>query len=92
MYRLITESLLGIRLESDKLYIEPCLPDEWDSYKIYYKYRETNYRIVVKQVTELTKEVMLTLDGTEIQNKYINLMDDRREHIAEFKIKRGVSL
>jgi cellobiose phosphorylase len=92
MYRLITESLLGIRLESDKLYIEPCLPVEWESYKIYYKYRETNYRIVVRQIPELPKEVMLSLDGIEINNKYINLIDDRREHTAEFKIRRESSL
>ena len=47
MYRLIVESLLGLRLETDKLYIEPCLPSDWVSFKIHYRYRETIFRITV---------------------------------------------
>src|SRR6185436_2227622 len=43
MYRLIMESLLGLRLEVDKLRFAPCLPAHWPSYKIHYRYRETNY-------------------------------------------------
>ena len=31
MYRLITESLLGLRLEVDKLRFAPCLPPDWPS-------------------------------------------------------------
>src|SRR5208282_5153853 len=29
MYRLIVESLLGLRLDVDKLHFAPCLPDNW---------------------------------------------------------------
>jgi len=90
MYRLITESLLGIRIETDKLFIEPLIPYEWDSFKIYYRFKETNYRIIVTQIPEL-KEASLSLDGTEIHNKYFTLVDDRKEHTAEFKISRGPS-
>ncbi len=32
MYRLITESLLGLRLEVDKLHLEPCLPVGWEGF------------------------------------------------------------
>ena len=88
MYRLITESLLGIRLETDRLFIEPCLPSDWVSYKIYYRYRETNYKIGVTQVTEADKEISIIVDGAENHNKYINLVDDRREHYAEITLKR----
>jgi hypothetical protein len=35
---------------------------------------------------------VLIIDGTEIQNKYIKLADDRKEHIAEIKIKRAAPL
>ena len=49
MYRLIVESLLGLRLEVDKLRFKPCLPAHWPSFKIHYRYRETPYHIVVTQ-------------------------------------------
>jgi cyclic beta-1,2-glucan synthetase len=46
MYRLIVESLLGLRLEGETLHIEPCLPADWDGFKLSYRYRETRYQIV----------------------------------------------
>src|SRR6202040_4257626 len=41
MYRLITESLLGLRLEVNYLRFAPCIPQSWPSFKIHYRYRET---------------------------------------------------
>ncbi len=49
MYRLIMESLLGLRLEVDKLRFEPCLPADWEIFKMHYRYRETIYHITVRQ-------------------------------------------
>ncbi|MBN1514759.1 MAG: cyclic beta 1-2 glucan synthetase, partial [Phycisphaerae bacterium] len=39
MYRLIVESLLGLRLEVDKLHVAPCLPVDWEAFKVHYRYR-----------------------------------------------------
>ena len=36
MYRLITESLIGLHLEVDRLRFVPCLPPEWKTFKIHY--------------------------------------------------------
>jgi len=85
MYRLIIESLLGLRLETDKLYVEPCIPPEWVSYKIHYRYRETTYQITISQIHEGNKNQII-IDGTELQGKFIPLVDDRKEHEAEVKI------
>ena len=52
MYRLIVESLLGLRLEVDKLHIEPCIPADWETYKMHYRYRETMYHISIFQTHE----------------------------------------
>ena len=49
MYRLIIESLLGLRLDVDKLRFAPCLPADWSSFKIHYRYRETFYHITVRK-------------------------------------------
>jgi len=83
MYRLIIESLLGLRLETDKLYIEPCIPSDWDSYKIHYRYRDTEYQITVNQIHNSNTHSIIVLDGIECQGDFILLTDDRGEHYAE---------
>jgi cellobiose phosphorylase len=86
MYRLITESLLGIRLETNKLFINPCLPADWVSFNIHYRYRETTYHITVTQLLEGHIKQTIQLDGVVCQEKFIPLVDDHREHTAEVLI------
>ena len=45
MYRLIIESLLGLRLEGRRLAFAPRLPAAWHACEIEYRYGETLYRI-----------------------------------------------
>jgi cellobiose phosphorylase len=84
MYRLITESLLGLRREKDKLYFEPCIPSDWDSFKIQYRFRETVYRITLSR-NEDQALTIIRVDGTDSGNNYIQLVDDHQEHHAEVK-------
>src|SRR5207253_7884205 len=49
MYRLITESLLGLHLEIDRLRVAPFFPAEWDGFDLHYRYRETFHHIHVKR-------------------------------------------
>ncbi|MBN1791791.1 MAG: hypothetical protein JW830_14920 [Bacteroidales bacterium] len=86
MYRLIVESLLGLRLETDKLYIEPCIPYDWVSYKIHYRYRQTIYHIRINQLHEGNIKFTLVVDGVEYQHRYIRLIDDSREHQVEISL------
>ena len=85
MYRLIVESLLGLRLASDTLRFEPCLPAAWDTFKVRYRYRETSYHITVLQTRD-NSEASVTVDGVEQSGKIISLVDDRREHAVEVRI------
>jgi cyclic beta-1,2-glucan synthetase len=64
MYRLIIESLLGLRLETDKLFIEPCIPSEWDSYTIHYRFRETIYSISLTRRNDQPAGIVIKVDGT----------------------------
>jgi cyclic beta-1,2-glucan synthetase len=88
MYRLIMESLLGLRLDVDKLYFEPLLPSSWNAFKVHYRFRETVYHITVLQLSNGNAEPNVTVDGI-IQNQvYVPLVDDHNEHRAEIKIPR----
>lgn len=96
MYRLAVETLLGLYLEVDHLRIAPCIPADWESYKIRYRYRDTYYYITVRRVGEKTEHVVrVTLDGVEIKDAVINstgadgivraqgmipMRDDRQDH------------
>ena len=86
MYRLIVESLLGLRLEKDKLRIAPCLPADWESFKVHYRYRETVYHITVLQTAGGKGEMSVTVDGVDRPDKAIPLVDDRKEHTVEVRI------
>ncbi|MHC1730147.1 MAG: glucoamylase family protein [Syntrophobacteraceae bacterium] len=86
MYRLIVESLLGLRLEVDKLHFTSCLPADWEGFKMHYRYRETVYHIAVIQTQTGHDEMRVTVDGVEQHDKAIPLVDDHREHSAEVRI------
>jgi len=86
MYRLIVESLLGLRLDFDKLSFSPCLPDDWKSFRLHYRYRETFYHIMVTQANPCGEVVSLTVDGMVHNNGSLHLVDDGVEHFVEVNI------
>jgi cellobiose phosphorylase len=88
MYRLIMESLLGIRLEADRLHFAPCLPADWQSYEIEYMYRETCYRIRIVRPEADSAGPSLVLDGSPQLESVIHLVNDGREHRAELILGR----
>jgi cellobiose phosphorylase len=89
MYRLIVESLLGLRLEVDKLHFTPCLPADWKGFTLHYRYRETVYHITVTvlQARAGNGETSVTVDGVEQHDEAIPLVDDRQEHSVEVHIQ-----
>jgi cellobiose phosphorylase len=87
MYRLIVETLLGLRLEADQLRVSPRLPRAWDSLKLHYRHRDTFYHITVKRVgVKAAPAGRLIVDGAEQPDAAIRLVDDRREHFVEMTI------
>ncbi len=85
MYRLVMESLLGLRLEGTQLRIEPCIPATWDEFKIHYRYRETVYHISVLWNKAKPGEASVTVDGVKRDDLTIPLIDDSREHAVEVR-------
>jgi cellobiose phosphorylase len=91
MYRLILESLLGLRLETDKLFIEPCLPEHWESFKIHYRYRETLYHILIRQKPEGERKENIPETKMDDNAGFIQLVDDHQEHTVEYSFDRAGS-
>ncbi len=87
MYRLIVESLLGLRLEAGKLRFAPVLPPEWEGYSVDYRHHDTLYRITLHQSDAGTPST-LWLDGEVQADGGIPLADDGAEHSVELNWPR----
>ncbi|GAB6040390.1 GH36-type glycosyl hydrolase domain-containing protein [Endothiovibrio diazotrophicus] len=91
MYRLVLESLLGLRLEADRLHLAPCLPAHWPGLTIHYRYRETVYHIAITQTPAAGEGrggvVRVTVDGVGQPGATIALVDDRREHAVAVTVQ-----
>jgi cyclic beta-1,2-glucan synthetase len=80
------ESLLGLRLQVDRLRLAPCLPADWKAFKVHYRYRETVYHVSVQQTPLGSGGTSLIVDGVESHEDGIPLVDDRQEHFVEMRI------
>ncbi len=87
MYRLIVESLLGLRLDVDKLHFAPCLPADWETFTMHYRYRETVYHIAVRHAHDGNRDTRVTVDNVEQHDPVIPLIDDHREHSVEVRVR-----
>jgi cyclic beta-1,2-glucan synthetase len=82
LYRLIIESLLGLRVEAGQMSFKPCLPGDWPGFEMTYRYHETLYRISVRQGGDLH----ISLDGLVQESACISLQDDGHEHAIEIGV------
>jgi len=80
------ESLLGLRLEVDKLRFTPCLPGDWEGFQMHYRYQETVYHIQVLQTPADSGEMQVSVDSIERHDNTIHLVDDHKEHWVEVRI------
>ena len=95
MYRLIVESLLGVRLVahagSARLVLTPCLPSAWPGFTLQYRYRDTPYEIEVQQEGGHGGRRELRLDGMLQPEESLPLVDDGRLHHVRLVIPMAAS-
>jgi cyclic beta-1,2-glucan synthetase len=78
LYRLITETLLGVELEEGKrLRLHPHLPDDWEGFNLDYNYGSTLYKISVKRIQG---KGGILLDELPVDGNAISLLDDGKVH------------
>ncbi|HVJ38359.1 MAG TPA: hypothetical protein VM687_11250, partial [Stenotrophomonas sp.] len=79
MFRLLTESLLGLHREGEWLTLRPCVPAAWDGYRMRYRHGGSTYAIEVLQRDE--GPARLQLDGQWLPDLRCQLHDDDSEHV-----------
>jgi cyclic beta-1,2-glucan synthetase len=81
MYRAGLESILGFKLQGEKLMIDPCVPRWWRDFEITYRRDRTTWRIKVENPLGLSRGVAtVELDGSLQANDEIPLVDDSQTH------------
>jgi len=84
MYRLISESMLGLRRRGTQLLIEPTLPEGWDTLAIEYTFGEGVYRIRFTRADQAGIEC----DGVEQAGTSIVLSMEKQTHDVLVRLAR----
>ncbi|MEO5559764.1 MAG: glucoamylase family protein [Dokdonella sp.] len=82
MYRLITESLLGLHREGDVLVLRPRLPKAWPACSMQYRFGETLYQLSLRRDGE-SDGIRVVLDGAQLADARIPLKADGGVHAVE---------
>jgi cyclic beta-1,2-glucan synthetase len=82
LYRAGVEWLLGVRVKDARLVLDPCIPTHWPGFTMTFRYRSTQYEIVVENPDGVNRgAVILELDGEELDDRSgIPLEDDQLTH------------
>ena len=81
MYRAGLESILGFKLQHDRLEINPCVPRWWHDFEITYRRGRAVYRIKVENPLSVSRGVVsVEVDEVEQKDKAIKLIDDEKTH------------
>lgn len=84
LYRVGIEALLGLRRESDLLYLDPIIPSRWDGFTIRYRYLDTMYQMEVRNPDHVTGNIKeRRIDGKIDAGREIQLVNDGIEHKIE---------
>jgi cyclic beta-1,2-glucan synthetase len=92
MYRAGIEWILGFRLRGTRLYLDPCIPRTWRSFRIAFRYHSSRYDIVVDTPHGVAWGVSsVVLDGVQLMGdgRPIPLADDSKMH--QVRVVLGVA-
>ncbi|HSL55546.1 MAG TPA: glucoamylase family protein [Pyrinomonadaceae bacterium] len=79
MYRAGLESILGFKLQKNRLTIDPCVPRWWREFEITYRRGRAVYRIKVENPSGVSRGVVsVEVDG--VPQEVITLTDDEKTH------------
>jgi len=81
MYQAGSQYILGIQPTFAGLRIAPCIPAEWDGFKVSRKYRGSRYNIEIKNPDHVCQGVKaVVVDGKAVPGNVLPLFDDSEVH------------
>ncbi|HTQ66229.1 MAG TPA: glucoamylase family protein [Puia sp.] len=80
MYQLIIESFIGLKRKGNILQFDPCIPEDWPSVNMHYRYEDTVYHISYIQDPAQEEKIKLLVDNELQTDQTIYLVNDKAEH------------
>ncbi len=78
--------ILGIKIHKGVLSVKPCMPRNFKEYFVRYEYKSSVYNIKVKNTIYSGKVQKFIVDGSEIKDKCIKLIDNGKTHEIEVEM------
>jgi cellobiose phosphorylase len=83
-YVAVTQFILGIRPDYEGLIIDPCIPSEWDGYRLMRKFRNAVYDIKISNPCHVYRGIKkIKVDGEGIEGNKVPVFVDDRIHEVE---------
>ena len=83
-YLAATQYILGIRPEYDGLRVDPCIPAQWDGFRVTRRFRGAIYDIQVHNPAHVCKGVVrVSLDGQALDDNLIPVNIQKESHTVE---------
>jgi len=77
----VTQYILGVKPDYNGLSINPCIPKEWDGFKMTRKFRGATYNIEVENPNHVSKGVeKIIVNGSEIDANIVPILEEAKEH------------
>jgi cyclic beta-1,2-glucan synthetase len=89
MQRAGVESILGLRIEGDKLRLDPCIPASWPRFEITLRHGASRYAIVVENPQSVQRGVAAAeFDGATVTARPLSipLEDDGATHRLQVRL------
>ena len=83
-FYVISNYILGIKPDWYGLKIDPCVPHDWDGYKVSRRFRGATYEIAINNPDHVCKGVKAaTVDGKAIEGNVLPVFADGKVHTVE---------
>jgi len=80
----VSQYILGVRASYDGLVVDPCIPHDWDGFKVIRQYRGKSFDISVKNPDRVCKGVAsLTVNGRKLSGTLIPHAAMQEKNIVE---------
>jgi len=77
----VTQYILGVQPDYEGLRIDPCIPRDWDGFKMTREFRGATYKIEVENPSHVSKGVVETwVNGEKVNSNLIPLLDKGKQH------------
>jgi cellobiose phosphorylase len=84
MYQAATQYILGVRPTYAGLQIDPCIPSEWNRFRMKRQFRGATYDIRVRNPANVSKGIQsITVDGEALAGWIIPAFEDGQTHQVE---------